>query len=197
MTRNIFMLGATGFIGEAILKALTGNPDAAVTALARSPSSADRISKAGGVPILGELKEPGAWQQSVARAEIVIHAAQPATFGRRITAKVAGKYESERLELDRRLFEALPRDRKLRLVYVAGNSYYGETGATQAKDETMNPKPTGFGPYIRSAVLNAEKLAGPNCEVIVAFPGAVYGRGSWLKQYFLDPIAVEPSRISP
>jgi nucleoside-diphosphate-sugar epimerase len=72
---------------------------------------------------------------------------------------------------------------------VAGNSYYGETGAGQPLDERMVPKPTGFGPYITQAVQRAEALASDQLEVVVAFPGAVYGMGSWLKQYFIDPIA--------
>src|SRR5271170_4491827 len=92
--------------------------------------------------------------------------------------------------MERNLFEALPAGRKTRLVYVAGNSYYGETGAGASLDETMTPRPTGFGPYITAAVDAVERLADAGREVVVAFPGAVYGNGSWFKQYFPDPIAV-------
>jgi nucleoside-diphosphate-sugar epimerase len=188
MPKNVFIVGATGFIGEAILKALIRTPDVTVRALARSTSSAQRIRAAGALAVTGDLKSAGAWQKAVAEADLVVHAAQPATFGQRITAKVARRYEAERLTLDRQLFGELRSDRKMRLVYLSGNSFYGETGAGQLKDETMTPRPTGFGPYIQSAVHAAEALAGINREVIVVFPGAVYGRGSWLKQYFLDPI---------
>jgi nucleoside-diphosphate-sugar epimerase len=37
-------------------------------------------------------------------------------------------------------------------------------------------------------VAQAEQQHGPRRDVVVAFPGAVYGNGSWFKQYYLDPI---------
>ncbi len=188
MTRNVFVLGATGFIGTAVLRSLTRNPTVTVQALARSARAADHIAAAGARPVSGDLGEPGAWQKAVSLADVVIHAAQPATFGQRITPSVARAYEARRLTLDAHLFGALPMGRRTRVVYVAGNSYFGETGSGTPQTEAMTPRPTGFGPYIQAAVEAARALADTGREVIIAFPGAVYGRGSWFKQYYLDPI---------
>ncbi|MCX5240537.1 hypothetical protein OG824_35540 [Streptomyces prunicolor] len=60
------------------------------------------------------------------------------------------------------------------MVYISGNSYFGETGPDTKQDESRKPNPTGFGPYVTDAA--------------IAFPGAVYGDGAWLKQYTLDPL---------
>jgi nucleoside-diphosphate-sugar epimerase len=188
MATNLFLLGGTGFIGAAALNALAQDSRIKLYAMARSAESAKRVASSGALPVLGDLKEAGEWQQAVAQADVVIHIAQPTTFGQRISAQVARRYEAERLALDRRLFDALPSARRTRFVYVAGNSFFGETGNGAPKDETMTPRPTGFGPYIQSTVGAARGLSGANREVILAFPGAVYGRGSWFKQYYLDPI---------
>ena len=186
---KIFVLGGTGFIGEPALIQIASRPGVQVSALARSQSTAKRINALGANAVIGDLSVPGPWQEAVAQADVVVHVAQPATFGQRVTASTARQYEADRLAMDRNLFAALPTGRKTRVVYVAGNSYYGETGNGAPKDETMTPQPTGFGPYIMSAVEGVERLASDDREVIVAFPGAVYGKGSWFKQYFLDPIA--------
>jgi len=190
MKKTIFLLGGTGFIGEQTLHHLQSENDIEVLALARSEKSARKIKVSGATPIPGDMLEPGEWQKKVSDADIVIHIAQPETFGVRITKAIAKKYEATRLAMDQNLFEALSKERKTKLVYVAGNSYYGETGIGEPKDENMKPCPTGFGPYITKAVSNAESLHGFNKEVIVAFPVSVYGQGSWLKQYFLDPISL-------
>ena len=187
MTR-ILLVGASGFIGRETLAALTARPDVAVEALVRSDASAKEAAKLGAAPILGDLEHQGNWRDVAARADVIIHAAQPPTFGQRVTEKAARTYETRRLAMDRNLFEALPAGGAKRIVYVSGNSFFGETGAAAALDETMERHPTGFGPYIQSAVAQAERQAEKGHETIVAFPGAVYGAGSWLKQYFIHPI---------
>ena len=87
--------------------------------------------------------------------------AQPAAFGGRSTDKTGREYEKVRLDMDGRLFAALPVNKASRLVYVAGNSYFGETGSGPALDETMTPQPTGFGPYIQRAVASARSIMPP------------------------------------
>jgi nucleoside-diphosphate-sugar epimerase len=182
------LIGASGFIGRETLAALGANPAVSVTALVRSEEAAKAVSKLGALAIVGDLERAGDWRALAARVEVVVHAAQPPTFGGRIDYKEARRYEAQRLAMDNSLFDALGKGDGRRLVYVSGNSFFGETGAGAALDETMKPQPTGFGPYIRSAVPKAESQSERGFDVVVAFPGAVYGPGSWLKQYFIDPI---------
>jgi nucleoside-diphosphate-sugar epimerase len=189
MNQHIFLIGATGFIGEQVLQSLLARPNVTLSALVRTAASAKKVASRGATAVLGDLEQDGAWQQALANVDVVVHVAQPSTFGQRVTKKAALAYEKNRLAMDQRLFSALPKNKPMRLVYVAGNSYYGETGSGPALGEKMTPQPTGFGPYIVNAVHKAEALASDAVQVVVAFPGAVYGDGSWLKQYFIDPIA--------
>jgi nucleoside-diphosphate-sugar epimerase len=74
------------------------------------------------------------------------------------------------------------------VVYVSGNSYFGETGPDTERDESMTPRPTGFGPYVTEAVDAVRRRVDKGLDAVIAFPGAVYGDGAWLKQYTLDPL---------
>src|ERR1035438_1847624 len=128
MKKTIFITGGTGFSGEKALLHLQHENDVEVFALARSEKSMAKIKAYGATPVPGDMKNPGEWQNQAAKADIVIHVAQPETFGKRVTKATAKKYEADRLVMDHNLFEALFKEHKTKLVYVAGNSYYGETG---------------------------------------------------------------------
>ena len=52
---RIFLTGATGYIGSAVLDALLRRGHQ-VTALVRTPQAADALSSRGVVPVLGDLK---------------------------------------------------------------------------------------------------------------------------------------------
>jgi len=180
-----FVTGGTGFIGSAVVAALVaaGEP---VQALTRSSHSAAAVRQLGAEPVPGDLVAPGDWQRQVRAAGRVVHAAQPATFGGRLTAKVGQRYRADRLVQDRALLDAL--DPTSRLVYLSGNSYFGQTGPDTARDETMDRHPTGFGPYVQDAVAEVRRRIDTGLDAVVAFPGAVYGDGAWLAQYTLTPL---------
>jgi nucleoside-diphosphate-sugar epimerase len=146
------------------------------------------VRSLGAEAVSGDLLVPGAaWQSAAREAEWVVHLAQPQTFGGRVTTERAERYRDERQRMDRHLLDGLDPERTKRIVYVAGTSYYGDLG-TELRDESAQPQPRGWGPYVAPAI---EALAGDlrrGLPVVTAFPGYVYGNGSWFREYIMSPL---------
>lgn len=71
---KIFVTGASGFIGSAVVKELTGAGHE-VIGLARTESAAKAISEAGAAVLMGSLEDPETLKQGAAGADGVIHTA--------------------------------------------------------------------------------------------------------------------------
>ncbi len=75
---RIFLTGATGYIGAAVLDALVrGGHD--VTALVRDNSKAARIAARGGHPIVGNLADPESFRAAAEAQDGYIHTAYDST----------------------------------------------------------------------------------------------------------------------
>ena len=186
---SVFVTGGTGFIGTAFVRAaVAAGWD--VRALSRSERSAARLRELGAWPVEGDVFDAsGTWRAVAADADTVAHLAQPQTFGARVSAARAERWREERLKMDRVLLDALDPAHVKRIVYVAGTSYYGDCGADVPHDEDVTPVPRGFGPYLAPALaaLDADRARG--LPIVEAFPGWVYGPGSWFAEYVLTPLA--------
>jgi nucleoside-diphosphate-sugar epimerase len=186
--QSVFVTGGSGFIGAAFVRAAV-EAGWEVRALARSASAAAKLAALGATPVEGDVSDArGAWGAVAAESETVAHLAQPQTYGGRITAGRARRWRDERLQMDRALLDALEPARTRRVVYVAGTSYYGNCGADVPYDEDVTPRPQGWGPYVAPALeaLGAYRQRG--LPIVEAFPGWVYGSGSWFAEYVLDPL---------
>jgi nucleoside-diphosphate-sugar epimerase len=181
---TLFVAGGTGFIGaEVVRRAVAAGH--AVQVLGRSTDARNAARALGAEPVAGDLLERGPWQERAARADWVIHLAQPQTFGGRVTRARAEAYRDQRRAMDRNLLDPLHGAKKI--LYVGGTSYYGDLG-TRLSTEDATPRPRGWGPYIAPAI---EALAGDlsrGLPIVVAFPGYVYGTGSWFREYILSPL---------
>jgi len=185
--KNVFILGATGYIGSRVLDVLLSTrKDLQVVALTRRAEAGKALEKKGVVPVMGDLLQPGKWQEAARSADYIIDVAQPAAFDERATHKFGLKYQNERLAQDKALFRILDPNAKQRILYVSGHSYFGETGRDKRGDETMTPRPMGFGPYIVDAVENVRREVARGLDIISVYPGAVYAYGSWTKMYVID-----------
>ena len=71
---QVFLTGATGYIGSAVLDAMIKGGHR-VTALARDPEKAERLLAKGATPIIGELGLPKTYIAAVQAAEAVVHTA--------------------------------------------------------------------------------------------------------------------------
>ena len=60
-----FITGADGFIGTELIRVLTARGHQ-VFGLTRSIEGAQRVRRAGAVPVMGDLLEPGQWQDEAA-----------------------------------------------------------------------------------------------------------------------------------
>lgn len=184
MAHTMFVTGGTGFIGSAFVPhAIAAGYK--VQVLTRSEKSIDRIRALKAEPILGDLNALGAWQDTAAKAYIVVHLAQPDTYGERVTRKRAEKFRDERLRMDAHLLDCL--QSVWRVIYVGGTSYYGDQGLNFVNEDTP-PKPNGWGPYIAPAIEALATYVQRGLPIIEAFPSWVYGPGSWFGEYQLEPM---------
>jgi nucleoside-diphosphate-sugar epimerase len=177
---SVLVTGGTGFIGRELAPRLA-RAGFDVEVLTRRPDAVPT----GARPVVGDLARPGDWQDRVSRVDFVVHLAQPRAFGGRVTEARAEAYRRDRMAMDAGLFAAV-RSVK-RILYVAGTSYYGNTG-TRLVDEDTEPRPRGWGPYIADALDRAEAHARGGLPIVFAFPGYVYGDGSWFREYVLRPL---------
>jgi uncharacterized protein YbjT (DUF2867 family) len=71
---HIFLTGATGYIGSAVLDALIKGGHQ-VTAMARDPEKAERLAAKGATPVVAELGLPMRYLAAVKAADAVVYAA--------------------------------------------------------------------------------------------------------------------------
>jgi nucleoside-diphosphate-sugar epimerase len=187
MQKTVFVTGGSGFIGTELCRVCVAAGDK-VIALCRSKESARKVKRLGATPIEGDLLCAGAWQSQARAAEYVIHLAQPAVFGARVTTRRAERYRRGSLLMDKNLFLALDPHKVKRVVYVSGTCYYGDLGTTLC-NETITPKPHGIGRFIIDNVDLIGRCAKDGLPIVTAFPGPVYGTGSWFREYFFTPLA--------
>ncbi|MBI3073130.1 MAG: NAD-dependent epimerase/dehydratase family protein [Deltaproteobacteria bacterium] len=193
---TVFITGGTGFIGRVVVRfARAAGLNLVVTT--RSAEAASQLSCDGGVrALVCDLARPGAWQAEAARAEAIIHLAQPPTFGARVTRERALAYRALRMRMDAFLLTSLDKSSVRRVVYVAGTSYYGDVGRS-LQDESVTPNPRGWGPYVAPAIETIPLYLARGLPIVQAFPGWVYGDGSWFRDYLLRPLAARKRYFTP
>ena len=179
--RSVFVVGGAGYIGTHVVRELvrTASPWHTVQVLTRNAASAAKASALGAEPVMGDLSEPGAWCDAVRAAAFVVQCAQPSPrtedYGLRV------QHEAH-------LLDALDADRPARCVFVYGSSYYGTSDGPTPIDETTPPRPIGVGPYFVRCMAAVEARRKHGLDIVAAFPGGVYGRGSWFLEALLDSL---------
>ncbi|HEY6360055.1 MAG TPA: NAD-dependent epimerase/dehydratase family protein [Vicinamibacterales bacterium] len=162
---RIFLTGATGYIGSAVLDALL-RAGHEVTALVRDPEKAERVSRRGVEPIVGELVKPASYSAAAVAADGIVHTAY--------------EYSKNGPKVDRQALEALIAAAERRastgqpasLVYTSGVWVLGD--ARTPADENAPVKPTAlvaWRPEHEQLVLGA----GRGVRTVVVRPGIVYG----------------------
>lgn len=71
---RIFLTGATGYVGSAVLDALL-RAGHKVTALVRDPEKAERLSQKSVEPIIGELTRPAKYTAAAEACDVLVHTA--------------------------------------------------------------------------------------------------------------------------
>jgi nucleoside-diphosphate-sugar epimerase len=163
---HIFLTGATGYIGSAVMDALLRSGHE-ITALVRDPEKAEHVSGRGVHPIVGELSKPASYAGAAEAADSIIHTALE-------SSKRKVKVDRQAIETllaaaGRRVAAGLP----ARVVYTSGTWVLGDAqGATE--DAPLNPTPfDAWRPDHERLLLDARR---DGIRGVVIRPGVVYGR---------------------
>jgi nucleoside-diphosphate-sugar epimerase len=162
---KIFLTGATGYIGSAVLDAaLRANHQ--ITALVRTPQAADALASRGVAPVLGDLKTVKSYRTAADGHDAYIH-----------TAAEAGPHrediDGQAVETLMGLAAARARSSAVSFVYTSGIWVLGSNA--HPMDETAQANPgqlLGWRPAHEQVVLRA---ATSGLRTAVIRPGVVYG----------------------
>jgi len=166
---RIFLTGATGYVGSAVLDALLrGAHD--VTALVRDPEKAEQMRLRGVQPVVGELSVPKSYAPAAELCDAIIHTA--------FDASKRGP-QVDRQAIDALLGAAIRRTAKgvpASVVYTSGVWVLGHTTGQAAEDAPIRPTPlVAWRPEHEELVLDAGR--GRTLRTAVVRPGIVYGGG--------------------
>jgi nucleoside-diphosphate-sugar epimerase len=163
---RIFLTGATGYVGSAVLDALLrGAHD--VTALVRDPEKAERVSRRGVKPVIGDLSKPTSYAAQAEAADALVHTAIDHSKG-------AQKVDREAIDTllgaaGRRAASGLPAT----FVYTSGIWVLGDTQGKATEDAPVHPTAlVAWRPDHEQVVLQG---GGNGVRTAVIRPGIVYG----------------------
>jgi len=173
---RIFLTGATGYIGGAVLDALVRGGHA-LTALVRDNEKARRVTARGVQPVIGNLAEPESFRAAAEAQDGYVHAAFDYASGRGpAIERVALETIIAAAKRPRTDNPAAPARRFI--IYTSGVWILGRTSEPAAEDARINPiAMASFRPDHEQLVLAA---AGSRLRTIVVRPGVVYGSGAGL-----------------
>lgn len=180
---RVFLLGATGTIGQAVLRVLIARGHE-VVALARSETSAGKIAELGSAVIRGDIGAPDRWLADLPEVDAAI--------------QMACDFDSAMGETERRLLDGLlphvaARSRKVRFLYTGGCWLFGSTENSVVTEESpLSPLPAfaWMVPHLQR-VLGSEEIDG-----IVIHPAMVYGGdGGVFRRFEQDARERRPIRI--
>jgi len=180
-----FVTGAAGFIGIELIKVLKSQGHQ-VFGLTWSLDAARRVRNAGATAVMGDLLEPGQWQDE-ATAEWVFHVPPHPREGRRVTWARVEEITRARLLMDRHLLDAASTGSTRRIVYVADTSCYGATGPRPITEDDP-PRPSAWGRCLAPAFDRLDGYIAAGLPIVTALPGWAYGNASWFRERVIEPV---------
>jgi nucleoside-diphosphate-sugar epimerase len=164
---RVFLTGATGYIGSAVLDALL-RAGQQVTAVVRDPEKAERVRVRGVQPIVGELSKPKSYAAAAEDCDGLIH--------------TAFEYSKRGQAVDREAIDTLLAIARRRrggrqkpfFIYTSGIWVLGPTAVPAAEDAPVNPAAlVAWRPDHERAVLDG--AVDGLVRTAVIRPGIVYG----------------------
>jgi nucleoside-diphosphate-sugar epimerase len=135
---------------------------------------------------MGDLLQPGQWQDEAA-TDWVFHLPPNAECGPRVTQKRADSIARARVSMDAHLLDAVAAGATRRVVYVADKSYYGATGPRPITEDE-SPRPSDWRRCLTPALDRLDGYVVAGLPIVTAFPGCVYGNGSWFRERVIEPV---------
>jgi nucleoside-diphosphate-sugar epimerase len=180
-----FVTGADGFIGRALVEVLVARGHQ-VLGLVQSAEAAQRLRRAGAVPVAGDLLESGQWQDEAA-ADWVFHLPTHLASEPRVTRRRAASIARTGVTMDSHLLDAVAEGATRRIVYVADASRYAATGPRSITEDEPQ-RPSAWGHFLTPAFDRLEGYVAAGLPIITALPGWVYGNGSWFRKRIIEPV---------
>jgi nucleoside-diphosphate-sugar epimerase len=171
---RIFLTGATGYIGSAVLDALVrGGHD--VTALVRDNGKARLVAKRGAHPVVGNLAEPDSFKSSAEAQDGYVHTAYDRTSGRGPEIeKAALEFMVATAKRPRTAAPTAPARRFI--IYTSGVWVLGQSRDPADERAPVNSIAlTAWRPAHEQFILGA---ATEQLRTMVVRPGVVYGGGT-------------------
>lgn len=171
---NIFVTGATGYIGHAVVGELVALGHA-VTGLVRNDAKAELVRRLGARPVVGDIADPASYREHAAEHEALVHTA----FG-----SGPGAVAADRTALETLI--AAARDGGARsLVYTSGIWVLGATGNAPAFEGAPTDHPAALVAWRVAHEQLALEAGILHLASAVIRPGVVYGgRGGLTASYF-------------
>lgn len=159
---QIFLTGATGSIGSAVLRQ-TLAAGHRVTALARTESTASQLARNGALPVLGDIAQPESWINDAATADAFIH--------------LANTFDDTMQRIEPRLLAALfaqtaKRQTPLRFLYTGGCWLFGATRGLHPATEDSPLNPISAFAWAAEAIESLKNRPGLNTAIL--HPAMVY-----------------------
>jgi nucleoside-diphosphate-sugar epimerase len=160
---QVFLTGASGYIGNAVARALR-RAGHEVLGLVRSSEAAAQLWSDEVRPIIGDLKSPESYATAARNAEVLVHAAEDPVAGPSL----------DRAVIEHLLLNARGAGRERTVVYTSGVWIYGDTrGGRVTESSALDPLPeVAWRPEHEALVLHASSEL---VSTIVLRPGCVYG----------------------
>jgi nucleoside-diphosphate-sugar epimerase len=164
---RIFLTGASGYIGSAVLEAAL-RAGHQVTALVRDPEKAEHASQRGASAVVGELSRPASYATAAEQCDAVIHTAfEQSKRGQKVDRQAI---ETLMATAGRRADVGQPAC----VVYTSGVWVLGNTQGAAAEEAPLNPTPhVSWRPEHESLVLDGSRDG--RIRTAVIRPGIVYG----------------------
>jgi nucleoside-diphosphate-sugar epimerase len=163
---RIFLTGATGYVGSAVLEALL-RAGHEVTALVRDPEKAERVARRGVHPVIGDLSKRASYQAEAQAADALVHTAR--------------EQSKQIVSIDRQAIEALlsaaaqraSTGHPVAVIYTSGLWVLGETRGAATEETAVQPTPlAAWRPDHERLVLESSR---DGVRTAVIRPGVVYG----------------------
>jgi nucleoside-diphosphate-sugar epimerase len=173
---DIFVTGATGFIGGRLVRKLIARGDS-VVCLVRDPAKADQLRQLGARLVRGDIREPGSLAGAMAGAAAVVHLAASLELGRRHARLMrAINVDGTRNVLGTAVALGVPR-----IVYTSTIAVFGNTHGAIVDETYRCGKEQLTSAYERTKWEAHYDIAVPlqqrGAPIVIVQPGGVTGAG--------------------
>ena len=189
---NVFIIGATGYLGLPLAQSLVRSGNHTVYGLARSPSKASILAGNEIIPILGDASDPSSYLSLLHSAPIDIVVNCGTAFEHdELTLRTIRDFSRQRRAT--LAAEGYPTTAKTAYVNISGTWVHGSSSTGTTSDLQLpgtslsrgQPSTiTAWRPKYEQAVLAAQD----HLEVAIVRPACVHGRASWLWEGVWGPL---------